>query len=168
MFTWVKVCTYAWTPVQHWGPLQANSEDEQWWSSKVATMLGSLGHSRRTLWEGRGLMEMNVNTSRDNPNSSTILSQFVVWGSLTYVDLLKVQCKWDHGLFPRSPWAAPLTLTRLITGTGCGSQGAYNVGIPHLSLIPYQRQWIDHINIPKYSYTINVIQRGGFKKKKKS
>lgn len=38
-------------------------------------------------------MEMNVNTSTDNPNSVTILSPFVVWGSLTYVDLLKVQCK---------------------------------------------------------------------------
>lgn len=128
--------------------------------------IGSLEHSRRTLWEGRGLMEMNVNTSTDNPNSVTIVSPFVVRGSLTYVDLLKVQCKWDHGLFPRSPWTAPLTLTRLIMGTGCGSQGAYNVGIPHLSLIPYQRQWIDHIIVPKYSYTINVVQRGGFFLKK--
>ena len=67
-------------PAQRWGPLQAGTEDERWRRSEAATMLGLLECFSRTLQEGRGLVDMSANTSRNNPNSVNILSQFVGFG----------------------------------------------------------------------------------------
>lgn len=165
-------CSPKWRCV-HAGRLWCSTEDpyrqtQKMWSDggpKQAPcyapnkLLAELSEEKRS-----GMIEMNVNILRENFNSVNISSQFFVW-PLIYNDFLREQCKWNYGFFfcELHPSFSPVPSQEKVVG----HQRACNVGMQHLSSTLYQWQKIQHIScyIQKYSYTINVIQRGGILRK---
>lgn len=110
-------------------------------------------------------MELNVNTSRDNPNSVISHVNFL-FGHQSKLICLENSANEIVVGSPRAcqlhPSLSPDPSQERVVG-----QGAHNVGIQPLPSVPYQWQQIRPINwcIRKCSYTINGIQRGGIFKK---